>query len=128
MRAFHFERDDWSLARRVSDNTQRVDLAKTFVRVFEQSPLMPADARLAAGIDVVDRRREPDGWSTRRRAGLNLVGRLPIVNAALNPPGDHFPATIERWHRFEMLVFAEERPNACRSVHLVAGKDIEIAA
>src|SRR5215468_8448417 len=100
MRTFHFERDYWSLVRRLSDNAQRVDLAEAFVRVFEQSPLMAADACLADGVDILDCRSEPDGLHNCRRAGFELVGRLPVGNAVFEHLMDHFAATIERWHRF----------------------------
>src|SRR5262249_24144682 len=128
VRAFHLERDDRPLVRRIANDAQRVDLPKSLVGVFDQSALMPAYARLADRIEVLDRRREPNGLDNGRSRGSELEGALPVGDAILKNLVDHLAAAVERRYRFKMLMFAVERADAGRPINLETGENIKVAA
>src|SRR5215468_5023900 len=88
---------------------------------------MRAIASVSDGFDIIDRSTETDRLYDRRSARFEPVGRLSIGNAILKHLMNHFAAAIEWRHCREVFVFAVQRADARGAIHLVAGKDIEIA-
>ena len=79
-------------------------------------------------LDVVERRAEPDRAGDVRRAGLELVRQIVPGRALEGDAADHVSAAHERRHRFEQIRLPEQHADAGRTVELVPGRDVEVAA
>src|SRR6185437_757753 len=127
MCALHFKRHDRPLARRVADDTQRIDLPQALVGVFGNAALVRAYPLLADRIDIIDRSTETYRLHDRRCPCLESVRRLAISDAILEYFADHLTAAIERLHRRQICMLAVKHADTGRSVNLVAGESIKIA-
>src|SRR5215218_10945326 len=96
MRALHLERDYRSLAASRADQTQRIDLTQSSLRVAQQIVLVRGNALLADRTDVVDCRGQTDRLDDRGRPGLELVRRVAIGDPVPGHLADHLAATVVR--------------------------------
>ena len=77
---------------------------------------------------VVDGRAQADRAGDIRGAGFEAMGRLAIRRRVHRDQPDHSAAGLVRRHFGQKLAARPQRADAGRTVELVAGKDVEIAA
>src|SRR5262249_33687720 len=78
--------------------------------------------------DVVDGNSEPDGARDVWRTGLELVGQVVPRRLLERNRADHVAAAEKRRHCLEPLGFPVEETDSSRSVQLVTGCGVEVAA
>jgi len=124
---FHDEGDQRPLSPRRSDQPQRVDLAQPPLGVGQKIVLVGSDPLLADGVNVIDRRTQPNRFDDSRCSCFEFVRRIAIGHPIPPHFADHFAAAIVRPHGYQMLVLGIEHTDPGGSVQLVAGKNVEIA-
>src|SRR3974390_461762 len=127
MRALDLEGHYRPLIRRTAKDAQRIDLPERLLRIFRQHALVRADARVADGIDVVDRRTQPDRLHDPRRTGLEAIRWRAVADPVLKYFVDHLTAAVERRHAGEQIIFTVEHTDTSRPPQLMAGEDVEVA-
>src|SRR5271169_3275941 len=78
--------------------------------------------------DEVDRRAEPDRPGNIWGAGLETVRRFLVLGLVESDVKDHLAAALPGRHRDEQIVAAIEHANPGRSVNLMPGQGVEVAA
>src|ERR1700747_520261 len=79
MGALQIEGNHRALALRCADQPQRIELAKTLLRIFDKTMLVRGDALLADRVDVVDGGTQPDRLDDRGGGGLGFVWRRALM-------------------------------------------------
>src|SRR6266436_1248900 len=89
---------------------------------------MGGDGIVADRLDVVDGGCEPDRAGDVRGARLELPWQFVVFGPFESNRTDHIAAALPWWHCLQQACLAIERADPRRSIELMAGEAVEVAA